>query len=61
MRFNSRDIPIRMAIREMAAMKPSRVICLDAGFEGNDQLKVNAVQIFKAIVSIRYGHSIFDS
>jgi adenine-specific DNA-methyltransferase len=35
------------AIREMAEIKPSRVVCLDAGFAGNDQLKVNAVQIFK--------------
>ena len=26
---------------------PSRVICLDAGFRGNDQLKCNAVHIFK--------------
>jgi adenine-specific DNA-methyltransferase len=34
-------------IREMAAMKPSRVVCLDAGFAGDDQLKVNAVQTFK--------------
>ncbi len=32
----------------MAAMEPSRVICLDAGFQGNDQLKANAVQTFKA-------------
>ena len=29
-------------------MEPSRVICLDAGFQGNDQLKANAVQTFKA-------------
>jgi adenine-specific DNA-methyltransferase len=34
-------------IRAMAAQKPERVVCLDAGFEGNDQLKANAVQIFK--------------
>ena len=34
-------------IRVMAAQKPERVICLDAGFAGNDQLKANAVQIFK--------------
>lgn len=24
-----------------------RVVCLDEGFAGNDQLKANAVQIFK--------------
>jgi adenine-specific DNA-methyltransferase len=34
-------------IRAMAAQKPERVVCLDAGFAGNDQLKANAVQIFK--------------
>jgi adenine-specific DNA-methyltransferase len=35
------------AIRAMAELKPSRVVCLDVGFIGNDQLKVNAVQTFK--------------
>jgi len=34
-------------IRAMAAQKPERVVCLDSGFAGNDQLKANAVQIFK--------------
>jgi len=34
-------------IRAMADMKPQRVVCLDLGFAGNDQLKTNAVQIFK--------------
>ena len=34
-------------IDAMAAANPSRVICLDAGFRGNDQLKVNTVQTFK--------------
>lgn len=34
-------------IRAMAEKKPERVICLDEGFAGNDQLKANAVQIFK--------------
>ena len=34
-------------IRVMAAQKPERVVCLDAGFSGNDQLKTNAVEIFK--------------
>lgn len=32
----------------LAEMEPARVICLDAGFSGNDQLKANAVQTFKA-------------
>jgi len=35
-------------IRGMAGPKPERVVCLDEGFAGNDQLKANAVQIFKA-------------
>ena len=34
-------------IRAMADKKPARIVCLDAGFAGNDQLKANAVQIFK--------------
>jgi len=35
------------AIRAIADLKPERVVCLDEGFEGNDQLKVNAAQTFK--------------
>jgi adenine-specific DNA-methyltransferase len=35
------------AIRAMADLKPSRIVCLDEGFAGNDQLKTNAVQIFR--------------
>lgn len=35
-------------IKAMAEKKPSRVICLDEGFHGNDQLKTNAVQIMKS-------------
>ena len=34
-------------IRAMAERKPERVVCLDAGFAGNDQLKANAAQIFR--------------
>ena len=34
-------------IRAMAERRPARVVCLDEGFAGNDQLKTNAVQIFK--------------
>jgi adenine-specific DNA-methyltransferase len=34
-------------IRAMAARTPERVVCLDEGFAKNDQLKANAVQIFK--------------
>ena len=37
------------------AKKPMRVVCLDEGFTGNDQLKTNAVQTMKAkgVVSFR--------
>jgi adenine-specific DNA-methyltransferase len=35
------------AIRAIADLHPKRVVCLDEGFEGNDQLKVNAAQTFK--------------
>ena len=35
-------------IRAIAEKKPERVVCLDEGFAGNDQLKANAVQIFKS-------------
>lgn len=35
-------------IDALAEAKPLQVICLDEGFKGNDQLKANAVQTFKA-------------
>jgi adenine-specific DNA-methyltransferase len=35
-------------IKAMADKKPERVVCLDAGFANNDQLKTNAVQTMKA-------------
>jgi adenine-specific DNA-methyltransferase len=35
-------------IKAMAERKPERVVYLDAGFAGNDQLKANAVQTMKA-------------
>ena len=34
-------------MRSTQIRKPERVICLDEGFAGNDQLKANAVQTFK--------------
>jgi adenine-specific DNA-methyltransferase len=36
-----------LLIRAMAEKKPARVVCLDTGFASNDQLKTNAVLIFK--------------
>lgn len=35
-------------IKAMAELLPTRVICLDEGFQNNDQLKTNAVQIMKS-------------
>ena len=35
-------------IDALAEANPLQVICLDKGFKGNDQLKANAVQTFKA-------------
>lgn len=42
-------------IKAIADKKPMRVVCLDEGFTGNDQLKTNAVQTMKAkgVVSFR--------
>lgn len=34
-------------IKHIAEQKPERVVCLDQGFANNDQLKANAVQIFR--------------
>ena len=34
-------------IRAMAEKRPERVVCLDEGFAGSDQLTINAVQIVK--------------
>lgn len=34
-------------VRAIAERKPQRVVCLDAGFAQNDQLKANAAQMFK--------------
>lgn len=41
-----RDLSLEL-IRAMADLAPERVVCLDEGFAGNDQLKTNAVQIFR--------------
>jgi adenine-specific DNA-methyltransferase len=35
-------------LKAIAERKPARVICLDEGFQNNDQLKTNAVQIMKS-------------
>ncbi len=41
-----REVTLEL-IRAMAENRPERVVCLDEGFAGNDQLKANAVQIFR--------------
>ena len=43
----SRNLDLE-AIRAIADRGPQRVVCLDDGFAGSDQLKANAAQIFKA-------------
>ena len=35
-------------MRALADMDPERILCLDDGFAGNDQLKANAAQLLKA-------------
>jgi adenine-specific DNA-methyltransferase len=35
-------------VRAIAGRKPERVVCLDAGFAGRDEIKANAVQIFRS-------------
>ena len=42
-----RDLTVEL-MRAVAERKPERFVVLDEGFVGNDQLKANAVQIFKA-------------
>ena len=43
----SRKLDLEVS-RASADRGPQRVVCLDEGFAGNDQLKANAAQIFKA-------------
>jgi adenine-specific DNA-methyltransferase len=42
------------AIKAIADLKPERVVCLDEGFAGNDQLKTNAVLIMKSKGVIKF-------
>lgn len=43
------DAITRELIDAVAAAQPAQFICLDRGFQGNDQLKANAVQTFAAL------------
>lgn len=44
----------KQMIDAIADYDPIQVICLDAGFNGNDQLKTNAVQTFKSKAKIDF-------
>ena len=46
-------------IDALAEANPLQVICLDEGFKGNDQLKTNAVQTFKARAASRETEIVF--
>ena len=46
-------------IDALAEADPLQVICLDEGFKGNDQLKANAVQTFKARAANRETEIVF--
>lgn len=46
-------------IDALAEANPIQVICLDEGFKGNDQLKANAVQTFKARAASQESEIVF--
>ena len=46
-------------INALADADPLQVICLDEGFKGNDQLKTNAVQTFRARAASRETEIVF--
>ncbi len=48
-------------INAMADADPLQVICLDEGFQGNDQLKANAVQTFKARAESQESEIVFKT
>lgn len=48
-------------IDALAEANPLQVICLDEGFKGNDQLKANAVQTFKARAEVEESEIVFKT
>jgi adenine-specific DNA-methyltransferase len=48
-------------IDALADANPLQVICLDEGFKGNDQLKANAVQTFKARAQAEESEIVFKT
>ena len=53
--------PTQDVIEAMANSKPRRVICLNEGFKNNDQLKANAVQLFKSCVQKEEREIVFST
>ena len=45
----------------LADADPLQIICLDEGFKGNDQLKTNAVQIFKGLADSQESEIVFKT
>jgi adenine-specific DNA-methyltransferase len=48
-------------IDALAEANPLQVICLDEGFKGNDQLKANAVQTFRARAEAEESEIVFKT
>lgn len=48
-------------VDSMAEINPTQVICLDEGFNGNDQLKANAIQTFKLHAQKREKEIVFKT
>ncbi len=48
-------------IDALAGAEPLQVICLDEGFQGNDELKVNAVQTFKTRAESQESEIVFKT
>lgn len=46
-------------VEAMALMKPRKVIFLDSGFNGNDQLKINAAETFKILSQNQRDETVF--
>ena len=51
----------RELIDAVAEAEPFQFICLDRGFQGNDQLKANAVQTFKARAESQESEIVFKT
>ncbi len=57
------DVAFFQAVRAVLAKRdppPAQIICLDAGFQGIDRLKVNAVQTVKSRNRLKEGDLVFQ-